>query len=180
MDSINALADSIEDKSVLEGVKRVAEEIGENVPMARQRMRKLLGKDSLTKKKNRRCPMDHIKLRAKGGRPKKGNSTLSDLELMALLDGHTRETCRWSARWARPVRTLTKSFAAVHQSDNKINSHISYKQLCRRAAKGGLAVCRPFRQTDKCDICQMFDFNCRSKIVAVLAKWRRELTSIEA
>ena len=179
MNSILECASKIQDPKVLEGVQRVAEGLAASGAVSRTRLRKIVGKRALPLRKSRRAALDRLLAApAKRGRPRK-HSSLDDAEILALMEGHTRESCRWSARWKKQVRTMQGSIAAAHRNDPRLNEKISYRRLAHRLQTGKLNVCKPHRQTDKCDICSMWDNNAKGKITSCLQRWRRELQGFE-
>ena len=110
----------------------------------------------------------------KMGRPK-GSVTIDAVEYEALLNGWSRDSCRWSRRWNRPMRILNASLSTIHREDVRINSLVSYRTFVRQAGNGRCGFSKPRRDTDKCDICQMWDKHACSSVTALWTRWRNEL-----
>ena len=143
-------------------------------------MRNILGPGLLTHKPCRRKALEMLQQLSKGGRPKRSHSTFDDVELIQLMQGHSRMSCMWSAQWKQPIQVLNKSLKAAYKTDGALQTRIKYRTLVDRLKYGRLPIGRAHRDTDKCDVCQAWDHNSKAKVIHVLRKWRLELQGQEA
>ena len=144
-----------------------------NVPVAHlhKRMAKSVIQDAVlpAKKKGRMCqdlgvsPYSTITEKCSPCKRPAGAFTIPEETLQEGVDAVSKLCCIWSRRKKRIGRTWSGPIAHCYRKSPKLHC-LSYRQVCRRTARGKLGVLKTRKQSDMCSVCDTY----RSKILPVL------------
>ena len=86
---------------------------------------------------------------------KKGDYTVPDSEIIALLNEHSVDSSKWSLKNNTTFRTLNAPLHTLWKRDERLHNCICYSQLRKRCKNGRLGFTLPSQGTDKCEYCVM-------------------------
>ena len=96
---------------------------------------------------------------------RRGSFCIDDDKLFAALEKESVESCRWSLKHGRAVRTLTGSKRQVWKRLPEIHEQIGYVQFTNRLKGCRLGVETARNRCDLCAVCNSWDTHHQKQVV---------------